>query len=146
MRSYFREILLCLAPVAVCFSGMVLAQEPAQPTAPSHSPAAESSSTKTNSAKHSNDFLVRGTVFTQEGWSLPGAELRIRKTSDKKPHWGTLTNSRGNFAVRVKMGSDYEVTVRAKGYQDQSVAVDTKTGERFKDLVFRMQHLGGKKS
>jgi hypothetical protein len=44
------------------------------------------------------------------------------------------------------MGSDYEVIVRAKGYQEQSLSVDAKTGDRFKDLVFRMPHQGGKKS
>lgn len=89
---------------------------------------------------------MRGTVFTPEGLALPGAELRIRRTAEKKAKWETVTNSRGDFAVRVKMGSDYEVTVRAKGYQAQSVAVDAKTGGRVKDLVFRMQHQEGKKS
>lgn len=54
-----------------------------------------------------------------------------------------MANSRGDFAVRVKMGSDYEVIVRAKGFADQTQPVDAKTGDRFKDLVFRMQHQGG---
>ena len=89
---------------------------------------------------------MRGTVFTPEGLALPGAELRIRRAPEKKAKWEAVTNSRGDFAVRVKMGSDYEVTVRAKGYQEQSVAVDAKTGDRVKDLVFRMQHQEGKKS
>ena len=110
---------------------------------------AESSSKSSSSqevGKHSNDFLVRGTVFTQEGFALPGAELHIRRGAEKKPKWETVTNSRGDFAVRVKMGSDYEVVVRAKGFKDQSIAVDGKTGERVKDLVFRMEHQEGKKS
>ena len=77
---------------------------------------------------------------------MPGAELRIRRTEDKKFRWQTISNSRGDFAVRVKMGADYEVTVRAKGFQEQSLPVNAKTGDRFKDLVFRMQHEGGKKS
>lgn len=85
-------------------------------------------------------------MFTQEGLALPGAELRIRRTAEKKFRWETMTNSRGDFAVRVKMGSDYEVLVRAKGYEEQSLSVDAKSGDRFKDLVFRMQHQGGKKS
>jgi Carboxypeptidase regulatory-like domain len=110
----------------------------------------ESSSAKLGAgqgaSQHSDDFLVRGTVFTLEGLALPGAELRIRRTTEKKAKWETMTNSRGNFALRVKMGSDYEVSVRAKGYREQSIAVDAKTGERVKDLVFRMQHQEGKKS
>jgi hypothetical protein len=125
--------------------GQTQGQTPVQQSAPS----TESSSQQKpgqSASKHSNDFLVRGTVFTQEGLSLPGAELRIRRTSEKKSRWQTTSNSRGDFAVRVKMGSDYEVTVRAKGYQEQTLSVDAKTGDRFKDLVFRMQHQGGKKS
>lgn len=88
---------------------------------------------------------MRGTVFTPEGLALPGAELRIRRAREKKFRWDTISNSRGDFAVRVKMGADYEVMVRAKGYQEMSKAVNAKTGERFKDLVFRMQRQGGKK-
>jgi hypothetical protein len=136
-----------LAAVVFSLAAILCAQEPAAgPAAPLPPPSAESSSnqkTSPSSAKHSNDFLVRGTVFTQEGLALPGAELRIRRTSEKKFRWETLSNSRGDFAVRVKMGSDYEVIVRAKGFADQTQPVDAKTGDRFKDLVFRMQHQGG---
>jgi hypothetical protein len=51
-----------------------------------------------------------------------------------------------NLPSAVKMGTDYEVVAHAKGYQDQSVPVNASTGERFKDLVFRMQRRTGKKS
>jgi hypothetical protein len=135
-----------LLTAAFALSLTVRAQEPAQPT----SPPAESSSSKAGSgqqaSKHRDDFLLRGTVFSQEGLALPGAELRIRRSSEKRPKWETITNARGNFAVRVKMGSDYEVVVRAKGFKDQSASVNAKSGERFKDLVFRMEHQEGKKS
>ena len=149
MRPYSLSLLAAVG--AALFSVGLFAQEPVQPAPPPSSPPqAESSSNKAASSQgvspHSDDFLVRGTVFTAEGLSLPGAELRIRRSAEKKFRWDTITNSRGDFAVRVKMGSDYEVMVRAKGYQEQSIAVDGKTGERVKDLVFRMQHQGGKKS
>ena len=131
------------------FATLLFAQEPMQPPTPQAPSSAESTS-KQNSAqsgaKHSNDFLVRGTVFTPQGFALPGAELRIRRSSEKKVRWQTVSNSRGDFAVRVKMGSDYEVIVRAKGFTEQSLPVNAKTGDRYKDLVFRMQPLGGKKS
>jgi Carboxypeptidase regulatory-like domain len=135
-----------LAPVIFLLSLSLPAQEPASQTPPS--PAESSSQQKPGLSPnvHSNDFLVRGTVFTQEGLALPGAELRIRRAAEKKFRWQTVSNSRGDFAVRVKMGADYEVTVRAKGYREQSLPVDAKTGDRFKDLVFRMQHQGAKKS
>ena len=138
-----------LAGVAFFSFACLFAQEPAQTPPASPVPSAESSSQQKpgqSATIHSNDFLVRGTVFTQEGLALPGAELRIRRTSEKKFRWQTISNSRGDFAIRVKMGANYEVTIRAKGYQEQSLPVDAKTGDRFKDLVFRMQHQGGKKS
>jgi hypothetical protein len=119
----------------------------AQAPAAQQAPAAESSSKQAqNKSTHANDFLVRGTVFTPEGLALPGVELRIRRASEKKFRWDTASNSRGEFAVRVKMGADYEVVARAKGYQEQSLAVNASTGERFKDLVFHMQRQTGKKS
>jgi hypothetical protein len=141
--------LALLAGLALFCSAALSAQDPAPPVAQQPTPTPESTS-KQNSGqpagRHSNDFLVRGTVFTEEGLALPGAELRIRCTAEKKFRWETMTNSRGDFAIRVKMGSDYEVIVRAKGYREQSLSVDAKTGDRFKDLVFRMPHQGGKKS
>ena len=147
MRAYLFSFTL-LASLVLLASWPLRAQEPAQPSAPASTPSVESTSKQSPgqaAGRHSNDFLVRGTVFTEEGLALPGAELRIRRSSEKKFRWDTETNSRGNFAVRVKMGAEYEVLVRAKGYQEQSLAVDAKTGDRYKDLVFRMQHQGGKK-
>ena len=126
MRAYFFSFTL-LASLVLLNCSPLRAQEPAQPPAPPTTPSPESTSKQNPSqaaGRHSNDFLVRGTVFTAEGLVLPGAELRIRRSSEKKFRWDTETNSRGNFAVRVKMGADYEVVVRAKGYRDQSLAVD----------------------
>jgi hypothetical protein len=146
MRAIFIPSAL-FAGVLFVSSTQLLAQEPVKTPPPQSAPSAESSSQqKPRAAIHSNDFLVRGTVFTPEGLALPGAELRIRRVAEKKFRWQAVSNSRGDFAVRVKMGADYEVMVRAKGYQEQSLPVDAKTGDRFKDLVFRMQQQGGKKS
>ena len=140
---------IALAGWLLSFAASAGAQEAPQPPA-TQSPSPTESTSKEkpgqSATRHSDDFLVRGTVFTQEGFALPGAELRIRRTSEKKIRWQTVSNSRGDFAVRVKMGADYEVTVRAKGFAQQSVPVDAKTGDRYKDLVFRMEHQGNKKS
>jgi len=139
------------AGALVFFSLPVFAQgppaQPQQPVAPVQpvGPVDSSSTQPPKKGSHSDDFLVRGTVFTPDGMSFPGAELFIRRTTDKKFKWNTATNSRGEFAVRVKMGGDYQVVVRAKGFQELSQAVDAKTGERFKDLVFHMQRQEGKK-
>jgi len=140
-----------LAGALISFAGFLQAQEPAQappiPQQPAAAAGDESPSKQAqNKSGHANDFLVRGTVFTPGGLALPGAELHIRRASEKKFRWNDVANSRGEFAIRVKMGADYEVVAHAKGYQDQSVPVNASTGERFKDLVFRMQRRTGKKS
>jgi len=148
VRSSFVNSLL-IAALLLSFAASLDAQEAAQPPSSQSSPSSESTSKQNpnqSATRHSNDFLVRGTVFTQEGFALPGAELRIRRSAEKKIRWQTVSNSRGDFAVRVKMGADYEVLVRAKGFAEQSVPVDAKTGDRYKDLVFRMEHQGNKKS
>ena len=140
-----------LASTLASCAALLCAQEPpAQPQpAPAEQPQASTESSSKQAQKnngHADDFLIRGTVFTPEGLALPGAELRIRRASEKKFKWNDAADSRGEFAIRVKMGADYEVVVRAKGYRDESQAVNAATGERFKDLVFRMQKQTGKKS
>jgi Carboxypeptidase regulatory-like domain len=148
LRISFADSIL-VAGLLLSFAASLGAQEAVQPPESQSAPSSESTSKQNpnlSATRHSNDFLVRGTVFTQEGFALPGAELRIRRSAEKKFRWQTVSNSRGDFAMRVKMGADYEVLVRAKGFAEQSVPVDAKTGDRYKDLVFRMQHQGPKKS
>ena len=137
----------------LAFSGAAPAfgQEPASNT-PSPAPAIPPATTPSTSASaknkkhsHEHDFLLRGTVFTPEGLAFPGAELRIRRSGEKKSRWETYTNSRGEFAVRVPQGADYEVVVRAKGFAEQSRALDAKIG-REGNIVFRMEAVSKGKS
>lgn len=121
------------------------AQEPV-PSPTSQVPNAhpsDATSTKKTKHTHAQDFLVLGTVFTPEGLSFPGAELKIRRSAEKKFRWKTYTNSRGEFAVRVPQGADYEITVRAKGFAEQKRALDAKA-DREDSLVFHMEALTGK--
>ena len=124
-------------------------QEPAS-SPPSSAPAAQTpaaTSNKPNKRKysHANDFLIRGTVFNENALSFPGVQLRIRRTREKKFRWESYTNSRGEFAVRVPQGSDYEMVVRAKGFAEQTRAIDTKNGENEARIVLRMQPITGDK-
>jgi hypothetical protein len=133
------------APLAVVFC---LAQEPATPvpsSPASASPAAPAGKPGKKKYSHASDFLIRGTVFNDKTLSAPAVRLRIRRAGDKKFHWETYTDSRGEFAVRVPHGSDYEVVVRAKGFAEQTRTIDAKnSGEE--NVVFRMQPAaGGKK-
>jgi hypothetical protein len=117
---------------------------------PSVTPAQNSASKVDKLAKkkysHANDFLIRGTVFNDKALSFPGVELRIRPAGQKKYRWETYTNSRGEFAVRVPQGLDYEMLVHAKGFSDQTHTVDAKNGGNEETVVFRMEPaVGGKK-
>ena len=114
---------------------------------PETSPAAAESSTKRKpSGKHQHDFLIKGTVFTQEGLSFAGAKIQIRKEGDKRFHWQNSANSRGEFAIRVAQGAKYEVVATGKGCKDQKRTVDATGSDRVEELVFHMEREGNKPS
>ena len=147
-----RLVVLSTAALLVSLAqGLARRQEPAPPppsTSPSQSVGASSSGTKeSKSGKHKyshvNDFLVRGTVFTEAARAFPGVQLSIRRTTEKKFRWQSVTNSRGEFALRVPQGSEYELLAHAKGFGDQTRAIDAKNGLSEDNLVFRMQPASG---
>lgn len=116
------------------------------PPAVSAGPARDSSSKEKPDKKkysHLNDFLIRGTVFNERALSFPDVELRLRKEGEKKYKWETYTNSRGEFAVRVPQGSNYEILVHVKGFADQTKTVEAKGGGNEETVVFRMQPVTG---
>jgi hypothetical protein len=133
----------------VLFLGLALlvraGQQPPEPPSPPQSGAPTGSSSSKSKPRHShaNDFLVRGTVFNEKAISFPGAQLRIRRSGEKKFRWESYTNSRGEFAMRVPQGSDYELVVHVKGYADQTRPINAKEGNDG-SFVFRMELLGGK--
>jgi carboxypeptidase family protein len=133
--------ILCTAALFVSLdTAVVRAQETAPPA-----PAATPDKPAKKKYSHVNDYLIRGTVFSDKALSFPGVQLRIRKTGEKKFRWESYTNSRGEFAVRVPQGSNYEMVVRAKGFADQTRTIDAKTGGNEENMVFRMQPTAGGK-
>ncbi len=144
---FYRRHILAIGAVMLSVLG-VQAQLP-QPSPPTReaAPAAGESSTQTRpSGKHQHDFLIKGTVFTQEGLSFAGARIQIRKEGAKKFHWQDSVNSRGEFAIRVLQGAKYEVVARGKGCKDQTKIVDATGGDRVEELVFHMEREGNKPS
>ena len=104
-----------------------------------------SSSSKNGKQKysHANDYLIRGTVFTDRALSFPGVQLRIRRSGEKKFRWQDQTNSRGEFAIRVPQGSQYEMVAHAKGFADQTRTIDAQAGSgQNNNIVFRMEPVG----
>ncbi len=83
-------------------------------------------------------YLIFGTVFSHQGLSLPGAAIHVRRSGEKKVAAEATSDRRGEFAVRVPQGFEYQVTVTAKGFRDAVRKVDARAGDR-EDLVFRMQ-------
>jgi hypothetical protein len=143
-------VILCMAALALSFSvAFARAQEPAPAPSGSSpaSPVPASNPGKPGKKKysHASDFLIRGTVFTDKALSFPGVQLRIRKVGEKKFRWESYTNSRGEFAVRVPQGSDYEMVVSVKGFAEQTRAIDAKSGGNEESMVFRMLPAAGGK-
>jgi hypothetical protein len=132
---------------AVFFLPAMIAAQTQQPQPPSpNTPPVqtESSSGKKPNARHQRDFLIKGTIFTPEGLSFASARIRIRKAGEKSFRWGSEANSRGEFAIRVVQGAQYEVVVSAKGWKEQKKAVDATGSERIEDMVFHMEREGSK--
>jgi hypothetical protein len=119
---------------------------PSEPASPATPPASPSSSSKKHPQSHANDFLIIGTVFTDQAMAFPAVLLRVRRASEKKFRWQTYTNSRGEFAIRVPQGAEYEMVILAKGFIEQTRAVSAKSGISEDNVVFRMlPATGGKK-
>jgi Carboxypeptidase regulatory-like domain len=126
---------------------LAAAQQPVPPppppmeapaTAPPAAPAQESSST----SKHKSripPFLILGTVFNEHALAFPGVEVKIRRKGEKKFRYDVYTNSRGEFAIRVPDGIEYEVVVRRKNYKEQSQVVAANMADVQKRLSFKLE-------
>lgn len=95
--------------------------------------------------KRPPEVVIMGTVFTEEGFSLAGATIRVNRVGERKAKWEAASDRRGEFGVRVPQGAEYEVRVSAKGFEEQTQKVDGKSSA-YENLVFRMTPApGGKK-
>ncbi len=90
-----------------------------------------------------NDCIFYATVFTNEGKLLEGAEIHVRPTGKKKPDYEAWSDRRGEFAVHVSPGMDYDILVKADGFAPQVRTVNAQMGRQ--DLVFHMALKPGKK-
>ena len=112
--------------------------------APGGTPSSAAGEPQRDKGSHQDDFVVFGTVFTEKGFALPGAEVRVRRAGGRKTRWEARSDRRGEFAVRVPRGAEYEMTVTAAGYQEQARKINARTGNR-EDLVFRLPPASGGK-
>jgi hypothetical protein len=89
-------------------------------------------------ARLEETFLAAGTVFDADGLALSGAEIRVRRQSERRIRWRTRTDRRGEFAVRFPRGAEYVLEVVARGYAPEEQKLDARHVNR-QDLVFRLQ-------
>ena len=97
------------------------------------------------SGSHAHDFLIFATVFTDQGFALPGARVRVRRADEKKPTWEATSDRRGEFAVRVPQGAEYEMTIEANGFKPETRKIDAREANRT-DVTIRMDRASGGKS
>ena len=138
-----KRCVIILAATLISTSLPLIAGQDAITSAGTQPPPADSSSARKSKHRHADDLLIRGTVFNERGLALQGVKLRIRRSDQKKSHWETYSNSRGEFAVRVPKGPDYEIAAESKGFARQSQPIN---GQSEENIVLHMQPVsGGKK-
>jgi hypothetical protein len=119
------------------------ASSPAATSSTTSSHTTESSSTSKGKKSHASDLLLRGTVFNEHGLAVREVKLRIRRAGEKRSHWETFTNSRGEFAVRVPPGADYEMVAESKGFATQTRAISAKDSVGDEKIIFHLEPLKG---
>lgn len=134
-------LLLALALRAL-LPGLSAAQQPPSPppATPSQPAAGEDNSKK--QLHKIPPFVILGTVFTEKNLAFPGVQVRIRRKGEKKFRFETHTNSRGEFAIRVPDGIEYEVVVTQKKYKELSQEVAANSQDVQKRVTFKMEPAG----
>lgn len=82
--------------------------------------------------------LLMVSVFTEEGFALPGIPVGIKRQGARKPAWRVVSDRRGECAVRLPPGrGTYEVATQSKEHENQTRIVEI-YGEERMDLVLRL--------
>ena len=93
---------------------------------------------------HGHDFVIFASVFTSQGFVLPGAKARVRRIEEQKFRRQAVSDQRGEFGVRVKQGAEYELIIEARGFKSQTRKIDAREGDQ-EDLTIQMEpSTGGK--
>ena len=84
-----------------------------------------------------NDGILYVTVFTEKGTRFPDVAFAAHPVGKTKPRWEGYSDARGEFAVRVSVQGEYEIEVKAKGYDPQTREVTSEVGDKT-DIVFNL--------
>jgi uncharacterized GH25 family protein len=83
-----------------------------------------------------NFSLIKGTVFTPDGHSVPGAKVTIVRTDlepkqQKRTHKESSSDSQGEFAFRMDVGpAKFHLIVEVTGFPKQERDVEVRGDER----------------
>ena len=78
------------------------------------------SSSHSDKGKEKPYALLAGTVWTADGYSLPGVKVFVRRADKKKMEWITVSDDRGEIWQRVPAGKyDYLVWADVKLGKDK---------------------------
>lgn len=88
--------------------------------------------------KEARYALLLVSVFTEEGFALPGILIIVKPKDAPKPVWRGASDRRGEYAVRLPPSPrTYEVATQSKAYESQTKTVEIHGEERM-DLVLRL--------
>jgi hypothetical protein len=127
LTSFSHPVLmrLTIALIALsCLAGGALAAEPA-------------AAAQDSSSSHARIFVIFTTVFNDQGFAVPGARARVRRSDQKKYKWEGMSDHQGEVAFRVPPGAEYELLIEARGFKPETRKVDAR-GDNQADLTIRM--------
>jgi len=93
---------------------------------------------QSSSHSHARDFVIFATIFSDRGFALPDARVRVRRSGEKKFRWEGMSDSRGELAFRIPQNAEYELTVEARGFKLETRKIDAREDNRA-DLTIRME-------
>ena len=109
----------------VCLAGLAFAFEPF-------------SKAQNSSGSHARVFVIFATVFNGQGFALPGARARVRRSDQKKFRWEGMSDHQGEVAFRVPPGAEYEMMIEARGFKPETRKIDAREDNQA-DLTIRME-------
>jgi hypothetical protein len=129
LSSFFSNLTFVRLTIAfagmLCLAGAVSAFEPA-------------GEAQNSGGSHARVFVIFTTVFNGQGFALPGARARVRRTDQKKFRWEGMSDHQGEVAFRVPPDAEYELTIEARGFKPETRKIDAREDNQA-DLTIRME-------
>ena len=124
LRLCIRKAMLCASVLLLVVLSAELIAAPLHPPLPSPQ----------QNAAAKDYALIIGTVWGPDERPVAGIPIKIRRATDKKAKWELVSDSRGEFAQRVPVGTqDYVIQADVKmpkGQAKPEITVQIENNER----------------